>query len=95
MERHLKEGRSLAEVARVHGKDPSTMGKLAKRHGLVPSGRARYAAKPIDSAKLTELVDAGATLAEIAARFGVSVSTARKHLKQHDLRTAWSAGLRR
>lgn len=54
---------------------------MAQRYGLVPPGRARFTAKPTDPHRLRQLVDGGATERQIAADFGVSVSTVRKHLK--------------
>lgn len=88
LEQYLKEGLSLAEVARRHGLDSSTVGKMAKRYGLEPPGRVVYAEKPIDPEELRRLVESEATLRELAEYFGVTITTVRKHLRRHELRTA-------
>jgi IS30 family transposase len=94
LEKYLAEGLSLAEIARRVGQDRSTIGKAAKRYGLTPAGREKYAAKPVDRGELETLIESEATVSEIATYFGVSVTTARKHLARHGLRTAHSEGLR-
>ena len=76
----LEAGRSLGEIARSSGKDRSTIGKLAKRYGLVPPGRSKYAAKSIDPRLLQELVERGRLAREIATELGVSPTTVRKHV---------------
>lgn len=95
LERLLTSGLTLRETGRRVDLDRSTVGKMAKRHGLVPPGRAKYAAKPIDVAELRRLCVSGATLAELAERFSVSPSTVRKHLGLHGLSTAHAAGVRK
>src|SRR5512133_1171125 len=89
LEKYLADGLSLAEVARRVGLDRSTVGKMAKRYGLTPAGREKYAPKAIEA-----LVNREATVSEIARYFGVSQATARKHLVRHGLRTAHSEELR-
>ncbi len=90
---YFERGLSLKEIARLKGLDHSTIGKAAKRHGLVPCGQAKFTAKPIDPTMLASLVERGATLRELAEHFGVCVTTIRKHLAKHGLRTAFASGL--
>jgi 5-methylcytosine-specific restriction endonuclease McrA len=90
----LAEGLSLAEIGRRTGQDRSTIGKLAKRYGLTPVGQAKYAPKPIKREVLLALVERGTTVPEIARHFGVSATTARKHLHRQGLKTAHAEALR-
>lgn len=84
---YLAEGLSLAKIAERHDMDASTVGKMAKRHGLRPGGRERYAAKPLDPALLRRKIEEGATLRGLAAHFGVTVTTVRRHLERNGLTT--------
>jgi len=68
---------------------------MAKRYGLVPPGREKYAPKPIDLDEARRLIEDEATLPELAERFGVSVTTLKKHLARHGLRTRRAEGLRK
>lgn len=87
LERLLKEGLSLAEIARRRGLDPSTVRKAAKRLGVPVPQAQRWVAKPIPLDTLLAEFEGGATHRELAARFGVSVTTVRKHLRRHGLST--------
>ncbi len=89
---YLAEGLSLAEIAARHGIDGSTVGKMAKRHGLRPRGGERYAAKALDPTMLRRKIDEGATLRGLAAHFGVTVTTVRRHLERHGLTTVRAGG---
>ena len=85
---------TLGEIAQKCGLTRSGVGKMAKRYGIVPPGRERYAAKPIDAKELQRLIEAAATLPELADRFGVSITTLKKHLVKNGLRTKRAEGLR-
>lgn len=67
---------------------------MAKRYGLVPPGREKYAAKPFDPEKARRLIEDEATLPQLADRFGVSITTLKRHLARHGLRTRRAEGLR-
>lgn len=90
----IEEGLSLGEIGRRHGLTSSAIGKMAKRYGLVPPGREKYAAKPFDPAAAKRLIEAEATLPEMADRLGMSITTLKKHLALHGLRTRRAEGLR-
>ena len=60
----------------------------------VATERRRYAAKAIDVDELRELVATEITVEGLAEYFGVCLSTIRKHLARHGLKTAWARGLR-
>lgn len=92
LERYLDDGLSLPEIAKRHGLDGSTVGKMAKRFGLAPLGRERYAPKPVDPSELQRKVDEGATLRSLATHFGVTVTTVRRHLARHGLTTVRAGG---
>ncbi|HKG34925.1 MAG TPA: winged helix-turn-helix domain-containing protein, partial [Solirubrobacterales bacterium] len=69
----------------------STVSYWLKKHGLEAEGKARHAPKAVlDPIRLRELVDSGATIREIADRFGVGYSSVRHWLKKLGLRTAYS-----
>lgn len=91
----LDEGLSLAEIARRHGLDSSTVGKMAKRWALEPAGRSKYAPAKIDIDELRRLLAAEASERSLAEHFGVSPTTVRKHLARNGLTTVHADGLRR
>jgi len=64
---------------------------MAQRLGVVPPGRARFAAKLIPLAELEALVAQGATERTLAQHFAVSVTTLRRHLAKHELKTQRAA----
>jgi len=83
----LKDGLSLAAIARRKRLDPSTVRKAAKRLGIAAPEGPKYAAKRIPLVELQALVEDGATLRRLADHFGVSPATIRKHLRRHGLST--------
>jgi transposase-like protein len=84
----LESGRSLESIAREVGCDPSTVSYWARKHGLTSSHAPRHAARgPIERDLLAELVGAGLTTREIAARVDRSQATVRHWLREHGLRT--------
>jgi excisionase family DNA binding protein len=88
LEEHLRRGRSLAEIGRIVGRDPSTVGYWVRRHGLAAVNRDRHAPRGgVDRATLEALVTQGLSTREIAERLGLSQSTIRHWLRQHGLRT--------
>lgn len=89
----LAQGLSLSEIGRRKGLDRSTVGKMARRLGLDPAGRQKYAPRPIDVDELKRKVSDDATVRELAQHFGVSLTTVREHLSRHALRTARARNL--
>ena len=94
LQRLLDAGLSLAAIGRRIGLTASGVGKMAKRYGIVPPDRQRYSAKPIDVGELKRMIELEATLPELASRFGVSITTLKKHLATQGLQTMRAAGLR-
>ena len=88
LERYLAEGRSLAQIGGLVGRDPSTVGYWVKKHGLIANGRAKHASRGgLTREQLEPLVEVGATQEEIAHALDVSMSTVRHWLKKFELRT--------
>lgn len=95
LERLLREGRSLEQIAKRFGKHPSTIGYWLRKHGLEAVNRERHAPRGgLDRERLSALVADGATVAEIAAALEVSKSTVRHWLRRYGLRTEHSIGRR-
>ena len=96
LERWLGRGLSLNEIAALTGRDPSTVGYWVSMHGLSANGKTKYAPRGgLTVEQLAPLVEAGATLREIAEAFDRSISSVRYWLDKHGLRTARPVGRRR
>jgi hypothetical protein len=92
---YLDQGLSLEQIAVRENRDPSTVGHWVKRHGLIPNGRVKYAARGgLAPDELRPLVDAGLTLAEIALAVDRSQSSVRYWLRRHGLKTTGRRGPR-
>ena len=90
------QGLSIERIAKRFGKDPSTISYWMKKHGLVSPYRDKHAAKGgIEREELEALVEAGMTIAEIAAEVGLSKATVRHWLRRYGLRTKNGVGTRR
>jgi IS30 family transposase len=77
LEAYLRRELSLEAIGKLTGRHPSTVGYWVKRHGLSAVHRDRHAPKGgIDKPTLGALVDEGLSTREIAARLGLSQSTA-------------------
>jgi transposase len=88
LEQLLAKGLSVAKIAERFGKHPSTISYWIAKHGLEAANRQKHAAKGgIDRERLTPLVDAGMSVAEISAELDVSTLTVRRWLTRHGLRT--------
>ena len=86
LEGYLRRGLSLAEIGRLEGRDPSTVGYWVKKHGLVTNGRGRHSPRGgLSKDELEPLVAAGTTLEGIAKRLDRSVSTVRYWIARHGL----------
>jgi hypothetical protein len=86
LERYLAEGLSLEQIGRRVGRNPSTISYHLKKHGLKPVNLGKHANRgrlPEDD--LRTLVDAGATLREMALALDRSVATIRHWLEKYGL----------
>jgi len=91
----LGQGLSIERIAKRFGRDPSTVSYWMKKHGLVSPYREKHAAKGgIEQERLAALVEAGMTIAEIAAEVGLSKATVRHWLRKYGLRTQNGVGTR-
>jgi transposase len=91
----LADGLSVEQIAKRFRRHPSTVAYWMNKHGLEATNRAKYAAKGgIGRAELTELVQAGRTIAEISEATGLSKSTVRHWLRKYGLRTSHRRGRR-
>ena len=84
----LEQGVSVERIGQRFGKHPSTVSYWMDRYGLVAPNREKHAAKGgIARERLEELIDAGSTIAEIAAEVALSKTTVRHWLRRYGLRT--------
>jgi transposase-like protein len=91
----LGQGLSVEKIAKRLGKAPQTISYWMDKHGLAAVNREKYAAKGgIDRERLAALVEAGMTIAEIAAEVGLSKTAVRHWLRRHGLKTAHGRGRR-
>jgi transposase-like protein len=78
----------LEAIGRLTGRHPTTVGYWVKQHGLAAVHRDKHAPKGgIDRDTLSALVDDGKSTREIAEQLGLSQTTVRHWLRQHNLRT--------
>ncbi len=95
IERLLAQGVSIEKIAVRFGKDPATVSYWMGKYGLESPFKDKHAAKGgIERARLEGLVEAGATIAEIAADVEMSKATVRYWLRRYGLRTENSRGPR-
>ena len=91
----LGQGLSVARIAERFGKDPSTVSYWMEKYGLEANNRAKHAAKGgIAREVLEPLVEAGMTIAEIAAEVDRGKATVRHWLGRYGLRTKNARGRR-
>jgi DNA-binding CsgD family transcriptional regulator len=96
LERMLGEGLPLAEIGRRADRHEATVAYWLRRHGLAAAGRARHASKGrLTHGELAALVDAGRSIAQIAARVGRSKSTIRHWLRRYGMKTHGASDQRR
>lgn len=95
LERLLNDGLSLAEIGRRLETHPSTVGYWVEKHGLeAVNGKKHLARGRIPKEELEALVDARASVAQIAETLGRSKGTVRHWLSRYELRTAGKRGAR-
>ncbi len=93
MESLLSRGLSLAEIGKRFGMHESTVGYWVKKHGLQAGAKDKHAARgALDRTRLAELVESGASIAEIAQAVERSKGTVRHWLKRYELRTTCPPG---
>lgn len=91
----LQEGLSLAEIGRREGLHESTVGYWVKKHGLKAAHLEKHAARGgLGREDLQALVEAGASIAEIAEAVDRSKATVRHWLDRYGLKTRSQAGRR-
>jgi len=78
LKRWLDEGLSLAQIAALVNRNPSTVGYWVQKHRLLANGREKYAARGgLTREQLQPLVDDGVTLTQMAERLNRSIATIR------------------
>lgn len=88
LEDFLSQGLSLAEVGKRVGRHEATVSYWMKKHRLAAVNRDKHRAKGgLERCELEKLVEAGASIAEIAEKVERSKATVRHWLKQHGLQT--------
>jgi transposase len=91
----LGQGLSLEKIAKRFGKEPSTISYWMGKYGLVAVNREKHAAKGgVDQERLSALVAAGKTIAEIATDVGLSKTAVRHWLRRYGLKTVNGRGRR-
>jgi transposase len=84
----LQAGRSIESIARETGRSASTVAYWVNKHGLVSQYTSKYLPRGgIERELLTQLVDDGLSVREIAARQAMSATTVRHWLRKFELRT--------
>lgn len=84
----LQEGLSLAMIGRREGLHESTVGYWVKKHGLKAAHLEKHAARGgLRREDLQALVEAGASIAEIAEAVDRSKATVRHWLREYGLKT--------
>jgi transposase len=95
LEQLLARGASIEKIAKWFGKHPSTVSYWMGKYGLEAPNRGKHAAKGgIERERLEALVQAGMTIAEIAAEVDLSTATVRHWMRRYGLRTMVAERLR-
>ena len=93
LEEFLNQGLSLAEIGKRVGRHEATVSYWLKKHGLKAVNREKHTAKGgLDRGELERMVNASASIAEIAAKLDRSKATVRHWLKQYGLQTLAPSG---
>lgn len=87
LEKYLADGLSLAQIGEREGKDHSTIGYWVKKHGLKSVHSEKYAPRgAVSEEVLTQLVEEGTSVSEIARRLNRSSSTVYYWLRRYRLK---------
>jgi transposase len=88
LERHLKRGLSIAAIAALVERHPSTVAYWVKKHGLEANGSELHSRKGgIPRTQLAALVEEGLSTRQIGSRLSLSQGTVRYWLRRHGLKT--------
>jgi transposase len=88
LETLLGQGLSLAEIGRRFDRHEATVGYWVKKYGLEAVKREKHASRgPLDQRHLEQLVETGASIAEIATAVDRSKATVRHWLHEYGLKT--------
>lgn len=91
----LEQGTSIERIARRFGKDPATVSYWVRKHGLRSPYADKHAARGgIERERLEALVEAGMTIAQIAAEVDRSKATVRYWLRRFGMKTKNGVGTR-
>ena len=91
LEQLLDQGLSLAEIGRRAGRHEATVGYWLKKYDLQAVNREKHSPKgPLVRGDLEQLVLAGMSIGDIAARVGRSKATVRHWLREFGLSTKYS-----
>ena len=95
LEQLLRQGLSLAEIGRRFGVHESTVAYWVEKHGLHAAHKDKHAARGgLTREELEPMVEAGMTIAQVAAAVGRSKATVRHWLARYDLKTDGGRGRR-
>ena len=95
LEQLLGQGLSLAAIGRRFDLHEATVGYWVKKHGLRAVNHGKYAARGgLARGELEDLVEKGATIAQIAEAVNRSKATVRHWLRRYGLKTTGGPGRR-
>jgi transposase len=95
LELYLSRGMSLEAIGRRFGRHESTVAYWVQKHGLTAAHRDQHQARGgLSEESLRQLVDEGATIAEIALAVDRSKTTVRHWLSRFGLKTRNARGRR-
>jgi transposase len=95
LEEQLAAGRSLEQIGRLVGKDPSTVGYWVKKHRLTAAHRDKHAPKGgLSREELEAAIACGASIRGIATDCAVSEGTVKHWLRKYGLETSRAARMR-
>jgi IS30 family transposase len=93
LEQSLEHGLPLREIGRRAGLHESTVSYWVKRHGLQAVNGSKHAARgALAREDLESLIEAGASIAQIAEAVGRSKTTVRHWLRRYGLRASGRPG---
>lgn len=86
LKEQLEQGKSLAAIGTLAGKDASTIGYWLKKHGLRANGTDKYSPKGgVAREELAALIARGRTLEAIAEQLDVSAGSVRYWIERYGL----------
>ncbi len=95
LEQLLDQGLSLAAIGQRFGRHESTVAYWVEKHGLEAAKQGRHAARGgLERTELEQLVNSGASIAQIAEAVDRSKPTVRHWLRRYGLKTQGGVGRR-